>query len=187
MFSNRGYSGVSIRDICKEVGIKESSVYYHFESKQAIFDALMDKFLSISQRLTSPLNGKLEENGDMSFDCNVYDTVGKVYIEDFLLNDFCISFIKTINIEKANSESARELYDKLMFETPLSYQSGLFAKLMAINIIPLKDCDYLAVKYYAPVYFNYARYILSREITEENKRLFREHTYKHFQEFFNND
>ena len=38
LFSQRGYSAVSIRDICKGVGIKESSVYYHFENKQNIFD-----------------------------------------------------------------------------------------------------------------------------------------------------
>ena len=36
LFAQRGYDGVSVRDICKQVGIKESSLYYHFPSKQAI-------------------------------------------------------------------------------------------------------------------------------------------------------
>ena len=40
LFSQRGFSAVSIRDICKCVGIKESSVYYHFENKQNIFEAI---------------------------------------------------------------------------------------------------------------------------------------------------
>ena len=38
LFSQNGFSAVSIRDICRQVQIKESSVYYYFKSKQAIFD-----------------------------------------------------------------------------------------------------------------------------------------------------
>ena len=49
LFSQRGYSAVSIRDICKGVGIKESSVYYHFENKQNIFDVLLDRFSEIAK------------------------------------------------------------------------------------------------------------------------------------------
>ena len=37
LFSQNGFSAVSIRDICRQVQIKESSVYYYFKSKQAIF------------------------------------------------------------------------------------------------------------------------------------------------------
>ena len=32
LFSKKGYSAVSIRDICKYVQIKESSIYYHFKN-----------------------------------------------------------------------------------------------------------------------------------------------------------
>ena len=34
LFSQRGYGGVSIRDIAREVGIRESSIYNHFPGKQ---------------------------------------------------------------------------------------------------------------------------------------------------------
>ena len=34
LFSQNGFSAVSIRDICRQVQIKESSVYYYFKSKQ---------------------------------------------------------------------------------------------------------------------------------------------------------
>ena len=43
LFSQKGFSAVSIRDICAQVKIKESSVYYHFKNKQAIFDELIDR------------------------------------------------------------------------------------------------------------------------------------------------
>ena len=64
LFSQRGYSAVSIRDICKCVGIKESSVYYHFENKQNIFDVLLDRFYEIAKGLeTCP------EGGERCFRC----------------------------------------------------------------------------------------------------------------------
>ena len=54
MFSKRGYHAVSIRDIGKAVGIKESSIYYHFKNKQAIMDSLFAKIdLSIAASLSN--------------------------------------------------------------------------------------------------------------------------------------
>lgn len=44
LFAQNGFSAVSIRDICGRVGIRESSVYYHFKNKQAILDELLQHF-----------------------------------------------------------------------------------------------------------------------------------------------
>lgn len=44
LFSKKGFSAVSIRDICTRVKIKESSIYYHFKNKQAILDELVCQF-----------------------------------------------------------------------------------------------------------------------------------------------
>ncbi len=40
LFSAKGYSTVGIRDIAKAVGIKSSSIYNHFESKDAIAEQM---------------------------------------------------------------------------------------------------------------------------------------------------
>ena len=41
LFSEHGYDGVSIRQIAREVGIKESSIYNHYPSKEAILDSIL--------------------------------------------------------------------------------------------------------------------------------------------------
>jgi AcrR family transcriptional regulator len=41
LFAQRGYAGTSIRAIAREVGLSESVLYAHFDSKQAIFDAVL--------------------------------------------------------------------------------------------------------------------------------------------------
>ena len=42
LFSQSGYNEVSMRDISKAVGIKASSIYNHYKSKQAILDAIFE-------------------------------------------------------------------------------------------------------------------------------------------------
>jgi AcrR family transcriptional regulator len=41
LFAQHGYAGTSIRAIAREVGLSESVLYAHFDSKQAIFDAVL--------------------------------------------------------------------------------------------------------------------------------------------------
>jgi AcrR family transcriptional regulator len=44
LFSEKSYYGASIRDIAKEIGKRESSIYNHFKSKEEIFEQLIEKF-----------------------------------------------------------------------------------------------------------------------------------------------
>jgi AcrR family transcriptional regulator len=45
LFSNRGYNKASVDDICAEAGLSKGAFYHHFESKQALFLALLDGWL----------------------------------------------------------------------------------------------------------------------------------------------
>ena len=44
LFSQNGYSATSIRNICAEVGIKESSFYNHYTSKNELLEAIFANF-----------------------------------------------------------------------------------------------------------------------------------------------
>jgi AcrR family transcriptional regulator len=41
LFAERGFHGTSIRDIARVVGVRESAIYHHFESKEGLFDAVL--------------------------------------------------------------------------------------------------------------------------------------------------
>lgn len=43
---DRGYSGLSFRDLAADVGIKSASIHYHFPSKGALGGALADRYTS---------------------------------------------------------------------------------------------------------------------------------------------
>ena len=67
LFSQFGYDGVSIRQIAKEVGIKESSIYNHYTSKESILDAIMDYYIDEMTKEEIPIS-EASENLDISFD-----------------------------------------------------------------------------------------------------------------------
>ena len=45
LFSTRGFAAASVDEICAEAGISKGAFYHHFESKQALFLALLDSWL----------------------------------------------------------------------------------------------------------------------------------------------
>lgn len=45
-FAQNGYSATSIAEICEHAGVSKGAFYYHFASKQAIFLALLDRWMN---------------------------------------------------------------------------------------------------------------------------------------------
>ena len=46
MFSQNGYNGTNIRELTAALGLVKSSMYKHFESKEAIWNALLDEMIA---------------------------------------------------------------------------------------------------------------------------------------------
>ncbi|MGH2714634.1 MAG: TetR/AcrR family transcriptional regulator [Thermoleophilaceae bacterium] len=43
LFGDRGYEGTSIDAVLERAGVKRGALYHHFESKQSLFDAVLDR------------------------------------------------------------------------------------------------------------------------------------------------
>ena len=56
LFSTKGYDAVSVGEIAKAVGIKAPSLYNHFPSKQAIFDAILETTSAHYQKDTAEIS-----------------------------------------------------------------------------------------------------------------------------------
>jgi AcrR family transcriptional regulator len=59
LFAERGYEGVSMRDIAKPVGVTQANLYYHFEGKADLIEATLGHvFGARAERLEAWLPGR---------------------------------------------------------------------------------------------------------------------------------
>lgn len=69
LFANRGYAGTSVNDVAEEAGITKPTLYYYFESKQGLFQALvdqsMDERFEVMERAISPDKTVVEQLVEM--------------------------------------------------------------------------------------------------------------------------
>ena len=95
LFSKKGYSAVSIRDICKIVQIKESSVYYHFKNKQAILEELLIQFEDIATGMMQQLEESLSKpiNPEKN---NFYKRICEIFFEEYLMDGFCNKMMRLL-------------------------------------------------------------------------------------------
>lgn len=183
LFSQKGFSAVSIRDICGKVPIKESTVYYHFKNKQAIFDELLIQFEKKATDMMSQLEHELTKKS-FSVEGEFYKKVCDIFFERYLMDDFCNKVMRLLLIDQFRNSKIQKVYTRWMFVEPLAFQSKVFSVLMELSIIPASDCEYLAVKYYAPIYFFAQRWLFSGFLSEERKKSFQNDAYQHIRNFF---
>lgn len=175
MFSERGYEAVSIRDICGEVGIKESTLYYHFKNKMDILDSLIAKFkehiegllIHIDEMPQMP-SGKTKKKNDGS-----KDILDSYMMDSYLFDPFCNLMIRLMMIEQFHNEEMRALYEKTMFTDPYDIYLRVFRMLATRGAIPEPQVDAIVRRYHAYMTMLTYRYLLNGELTEERKKAYK--------------
>lgn len=156
LFSTKGYKAVSVRDIASDVGIKASSLYNHFESKQDILDELIKLNINYVRDFLKEINLKKMIESETcsnteSFENNFIDVSLKI-IRFFLENINVIKFRKMLTIEQFNRPELAALYRKIFVSDILEYESNLFDYLMKKNILIKNDPYILALQFYSPIF-----------------------------------
>ena len=50
LFQNRGFNGFSYKDIAQKLGVKNAAIHYHYATKSALGNALLDRYLRLLER-----------------------------------------------------------------------------------------------------------------------------------------
>ena len=157
LFSINGFEGVSVKEIANEVGIKDSSLYKHFNSKQAIFDTLLaemnEKF---EQRVT---DYKLPQ-GDIATVATSYakndfadlKRACETVFEFFLKDEKAAQFRRMLTIEQMKNEKVSETFKSWFLDDAIDFQTNLISQLMNQNYLLKNDPSILALQFYAPFY-----------------------------------
>lgn len=164
LFAVKGYKGTSVKNIANAVGIKDSSLYKHYKSKQEILDTIMS---DIKNRI-----GNMAENMGLA-DGHDYDRVSAFYanlsqeqlvefskkIFLFYLKDDLISkFWRLGTMEQFQNEQVYAPFKQLFYEDSIHYQTELFAELRRHKVLKEADPAAMAMSFYAPIFFLLSKY-----------------------------
>ena len=157
LFSKKGYDSVSLNEIADGVGIKKSSIYSHYPSKEAIlmdiFEHLTnlfeyDELLNSKDLMLSSDNEMLLENPELFYH------MGSEAIKTMFSDEKNLKIWKLIFIQMHYNEKIRLFFQDEMLVKPLMFWTGFFTILKENEIIK-KDCnpELLAKEYYSfPIY-----------------------------------
>lgn len=155
LFSVHGYDGVSVEEIARSVGIKASSIYKHFTSKQQIFDAIMSmmqKNYSEKQHWLKIPEGEEEvirfyKNITIEQLYEIGETLFLYYLED----EKEIKFRHLLTIgQYSDKKNACMLYNRYFLE-PLEFQTKIFQSLIDAKIVYNGKAHIMALHFFSPI------------------------------------
>lgn len=171
LFSVYGFEAVSIRNIADKVGIGNSALYKHFESKQAIFEALVEelkaRYLEQCASVTAQIRGieDVKENCLKMFE---YQTQ----------NEWIVNFRQLLLIEKFRNPKMAALYKEFFVDIPINRQMEIFKSLQKQGLMVEGDVYVFAMELYAPFYLYH--------FVEHDYQKLKIHFQRHIEYFFDN-
>ena len=147
MFSQYGYAGTNIRELSASLGLVKSGVYKHYESKEAIWNALLDQMIAYygehfgSAEHLPPVPDSLEGL--------VHMTMQMVNIT--VHDEKIIMTRKVLTLEQYRDVRARELATKHFLTGLTDMFTHVFTGMMDKGLLRKDDPRMLAFAYTAPI------------------------------------
>ena len=168
LFSERGYDGVSMRDLATKVGIKAASIYNHFSSKEDIFNSLL---VEMQKRYEQTVNTVNVPNGTSKEAAMQYAGISEEQLQQiagglflyFAKDEFAAPFRKMITSEQYHNSVAGDAFSNMFIHGALEYQTDLFRTLIEQGEFVDADPEIVALHFYAPIFLLLASYDETQE------------------------
>ena len=147
MFSKNGYAGTNIRELSASLGLVKSGVYKHYESKEAIWNALLDEMIAYygehfgSPEHLPPVPNSLEELTRLTMQ------MVNITVHD----EKIIMTRKVLTLEQFRDARARELATKHFLTGLTDIFTRIFTGMMDKGLLRKDDPKMLAFAYTAPI------------------------------------
>lgn len=155
LFSVQGFEATSISQIASAVGIRKASLYSHFESKQAILDALVKDVLeqyaehSIFAKADWDQYDDTEDKPALTPDAAAQMILGQVR---YILHDPHISRArKMLAIEQFQNPELAKLQTKQNYSDVMRYFTGLVKYLIRHDVLTEDDPEIMAAQLCLPI------------------------------------
>ena len=152
LFSVQGFEATSISQIADAVGIRKASLYSHFDSKQAILNAIVKEVLEQYGKHSIFARANWEKDaGNLPLTAD--EAVGMIQGQiRYILHDPAISRSrKMLVIEQFQNPSLAKLQTKQNYEDIMHYFTGLVGFLIRQGALAEDDPEIMAAQLCLPI------------------------------------
>jgi AcrR family transcriptional regulator len=148
LFSRNGFSGASIRDITKEVGIKESSLYKHFKNKDEILETILDHFRRATDKILPPM----EYLDQIAATMSLGEFLGRGWLnfKEHIQDPIHQKIWRIVYIELFRHPKAKDIYMQGILKRTVECLEQVFGKMMEHHKMAPNDPGLLAMEYQYP-------------------------------------
>ena len=178
--SDHGFESTSIRDLAKAVGIKESSYYHHFKSKQEILDNILDEFEEKAEVIFKEIMDTMPTSKEAKtvLELSSFDWLSNIYVNKYLFDPYFNKVLRVMMLEQVHDDKVLEKYNKWVFEKPAEITKATFKEMegkSSQSQANAAHCDLVLNSYLSKLTFVYA---LSGKLTDDKKIKFSKDIYK---------
>lgn len=146
LFSKKGFSGVSVRQIARNVGIKESSLYNHYQNKDDILAKIFDYYETEIEKAT-PSEEYLAERIN-SLPARDFWEKGMANFQRAMQKPLMQKISKIVLLEMFQNERARDIALNELFTRQQKLVESIFGLMQKRNLVrPDLDPGFLATEY----------------------------------------
>lgn len=158
LFSEKGFDEVSVRELTRNVGIRESSLYNHFKSKDEILDTIFERFKSDLER-SSDSEANIDELISSSTPEEVLNTIAERLVEQ-IRQPQAQKILRIITIELYHNKKIRDFFSQELIDKREAAFETIFRKMIERGVIKPLDPKTLAKEYYTFTIYMYFRYFI---------------------------
>lgn len=146
-FADNGYKGTNLRDLAAGLGLSKSALYKHFEGKEDIWNALLDRVEAYyNERFGSP-----ENLPDVPKTCEELLTLSMKMI-DFTVHDERIVLTRKLLLtEQFRDERAAHFATLHFLTSTKEIYTYIFTEMMKNGLLKKDDAQMLAFAYTSPI------------------------------------
>ncbi|TYC83676.1 TetR/AcrR family transcriptional regulator [Acetobacterium wieringae] len=157
LFAVKGYQSVTVKEIAKAVGIKDSSLYKHFASKQVIYDTLL---AWMNQKFEETVSFYRLPQGEIESVAREYGRNDLVWLKKaceavflfFLKDPQAAKFRRMLTIEQYKSDDAAKTLYNWFFNDAILFQTDLFREMIRQGSFRDGPPQIIALQFYGPFY-----------------------------------
>jgi len=157
LFSQKGYDAVSMREIGREVGIRESSIYNHYKNKEAILESIINHLIEemgTYSMTEEEINELISDSPELFF-----ETGSREFING-MSNPRTEKIWRILSIEVFHNDKIKKFFVNELLEYPLNQWEKIFTKMMKKGLIKEYDPKILAREYFSFALYLFFEYFI---------------------------